>query len=271
MTEKEKTIRLSKVKGELNVSLDRIFEYLDDQGHKLERNPNQKISEDQYRLLLQEFAQDREEKEEAKQVTNTSRTRKETIVLDETVKPAKRERESDQDEILIKDMNSPSAKTPEVKKEKEKEKEKPVEEEVVRAKPEKAVGLKVISKIELEPAKEKKKKKPEPEVKPEPEAEKPKKVSKKKKEEPEVVAETPVAPPEPIAEVEVEKPVEVKEPPAEEVLFRRNVEKLEGPKIMGKIELPVKEERKKPVASSSAEFEAEKKKNAAAFAKRADP
>ncbi len=34
--------------------------------------------------------------------------------------------------------------------------------------------------------------------------------------------------------------------------YETKIEKLEGPKIMGKIELPVKEERKKPVASSTA-------------------
>ena len=48
--------------------------------------------------------------------------------------------------------------------------------------------------------------------------------------------------------------------PEEQVLFRRAVDKLEGPKIMGRIELPVKDDKKKPVASSSAAFEAEKKK-----------
>ena len=56
MAEAKVPIRLSKVKGELNVSLDRIFEYLEEQGHKIERNPNGKITEEQYRLLLKEFA-----------------------------------------------------------------------------------------------------------------------------------------------------------------------------------------------------------------------
>jgi translation initiation factor IF-2 len=66
MTEQEKTIRISKVKGEFNVSLDRIFEFLDEQGFKLDRNPNGKISQDMYNLLVKEFAIDREEKEESK-------------------------------------------------------------------------------------------------------------------------------------------------------------------------------------------------------------
>src|SRR4051812_42003530 len=83
MTEQEKTIRLSKVKGEFNVSITRIFEYLEERGHKLDRNPNGKITEEQYKLLLKEFAQDREEKEESKQVGINTRTKKESIVLED--------------------------------------------------------------------------------------------------------------------------------------------------------------------------------------------
>ena len=115
--ESEKTIRLSKVKGEFNVSLSRIFEYLEEQGYKTDRNPNGKISEEEYRLLLKEFAQDREEKEESKLVGLSTRTKKESIVLDEeTPKTEKREREREQDEILIKDMNA--GKTAEAPREK---------------------------------------------------------------------------------------------------------------------------------------------------------
>src|SRR6185436_20163679 len=115
-----------KVKGEFNVSLDRIFEYLDEQGHKLDRNPNGKISEEQYRLLQKEFEQDREEKEESKQVGINTRTKKESVVLEDAPvsKAQQRQSDRDQEEVLIKDMNSPKA-----TKEKEKEKkEVPAEE-----------------------------------------------------------------------------------------------------------------------------------------------
>src|SRR6266568_2367087 len=108
MSEADKAIRLSKVKGELNVSLDRIFEFLDEKGLKLDRNPNQKISEDMYRALLKEFAQDREEKEESKLVGLTTKTKKESIVLNEEAVKTDRRKDRDQDEILIKDMNNPS-------------------------------------------------------------------------------------------------------------------------------------------------------------------
>ncbi len=269
MTEPEKTIRLSKVKGEFNVSITRIFEYLEEQGHKLDRNPNGKISEEQYKLLLKEFAQDREEKEESKQVGISTRTKKESVVMEDTpiTKAQQRERDRDQEEVLIKDMNSTSSKTnTSAPKEKEKEKEKKQEEEVVRVKAESTVNLKVVSKIDLEDSKPKSKKKKteEPEEK---KVEK-KSTSKKKTEEEPVVETTPVVE----QEVVIETPeVEAPKDKEEEVLYRRTVEKLEGPKIMGKIELPVKDDKKKPVASSSAEFEAEKKRKRRRIRKEGGP
>ncbi len=262
MTE-QATIRLSKVIRELNVSMDHIIDFLKEQGQEIDRNPNTKITEATYRDLLNEFAQDRLEKEEAKQLTTTTRVRKETIALDEeNVKPLKRERE-EQDEVIIKDANQ--TKAPEAPKSKPKpvaEEPKPepvVEEEVIRIKAEPAAGPKILAKIDLGEDKPKKKKKTEAAE----EKTEVKKTSKKKTEEPapvvEPVAETPAV------VVEEEVKVETPEPPVvtapvEEELFRRSVEKLEGPKIMGKIVLPVKDDKKKPVASSNAQFETDKKK-----------
>jgi len=251
----ERNIRLSKVKGELNVSIDRIFEYLDDQGFKLDRNPNQKISEEMYRLLQREFAQDMEEKEESKQVGINVRSRKESITLDDSKAADARKGRDEEDEIRIKDMNSPKATvTPPVAKPVVEKKEKPAEEEVIKAKTE-TVTPKVIGKIDLEEKKPAKKGK----AKTEEEKEKEKKPAAKEKAKPvaEEKVEEPVKKEEPAPQPEIEKP---KEEPKVEELYRRPTEKLEGPKIMGKIELPVKDDRKKPVASSSAQFEAEKKK-----------
>jgi len=261
MTE-QATIRLSKVIRELNVSMDHIIDFLKEQGQEIDRNPNTKITEATYRGLLNEFAQDRLEKEEAKQLTTTTRVRKETIALDEeNVKPLKRERE-EQDEVIIKDANQTKAPEPPKTKTKPVAKEpKPepvVEEEVIRIKAEPAVGPKILAKIDLGEDKSKKKKKTEVAE----EKTEVKKTTKKKTEEPVAVVE-PVA--ESPAFVVEEVKVETPEPPVvgaqgEEELFRRSVEKLEGPKIMGKIELPVKDDKKKPVASSNAQFETDKKK-----------
>ncbi len=307
MAETEKTIRLSKVKGEFNVSLDRIYEYLEDQGFQVERNPNGKISDEMYKSLQDEFAIDREEKEEAKMVGLSTKTRKETITLQDDSRN-KKSAEREQEEVLIKDA-SPSAKPAEKPAPPKEEKPEPVvvppvvetpevpevkaapepvaeitpEPEVVQpvaeekpevkepeTKPEPTIGLKIITKIDLGDTKPRNKgkdqkknnppatntgapKKGKDNVKPEaPKVEPPK--AEKPQPKPEPVAEVkPEAKPEPPAPTEPAKPEEA-------VLFRRSVEKLEGPKIMGRIELPVKEDKKKPVASSSAAFEAEKKK-----------
>ncbi len=258
MAESENKIRISKVKGEFNVSLARLWDYLEEKGQKTDRNPNGKISEEQYSLLLKEFAQDREEKKESKLVGLSTRTKKETVEMPEEVSTKAQQRaiERDQEEVLIKDMNSTTSKTaPTPEKEKPKKVVEKQEEEVVRVKAESKVNLKVISKIDLEPAKTKAKKKKVEEPAPEPEPEK--KVSVPVVEVPEPVIEVPVP------EVIPDKP--------EEVLYRRSVEKLEGPKIMGKIELPVKEDKKKPVASSSAEFEAAKKRKRRRIRKEGGP
>ena len=131
----------------------------------------------------------------------------------------------------------------------------PKEEEVIRVKAEK-VGVTVVSKIDLVEEKPKKKKA----AAAEPEAPKKKTVKKKVEE----VVEEVVAPVEevitPVVEMPVVEPEAKPEAKPEEELYRRTVEKLEGPKIMGRIELPVKEEKKKPVASSNAQFETDKKK-----------
>ena len=284
MAESENKIRISKVKGEFNVSLARIWDYLEELGHKIERNPNGKISDEQYRLLLKEFAQDREEKEESKLVGLSTRTKKESVEMSEepNTKASQRAQERDQEEVLIKDMNSGSSKSAPEKEKPKKVKEKK-EEEITRVKTEPAVTLKVVDKIDLEPAKTKAKKKKEEDDKAAAEETEKKAAATKKKKAPEPVAEEPVVVPPPVEEVvvppapaeqvvetEVAKPETPPEKP-EEVLYRRTVEKLEGPKIMGKIILPVKDDKKKPVASSSAEFEAEKKRKRRRIRKEGGP
>jgi translation initiation factor IF-2 len=260
----ENKIRISKVKGEFNVSLSRLWDYLEEQGHKVDRNPNGKISDEQYRLLLEEFAQDREEKEESKLVGLNTRTKKESVEMEDS-RPNQRAQERAQEEVIIKDMNSGSAKSSE--KEKTKKAAPKKEEEIVRIKAEPTVNLKVVDKIDLGPAKKPKKKKeeeaPEAEKKPK------KKKEEKEKEKEEVVLPVQETPAPEI--VEPPKPEEPAQEKPEEVLYRRSVEKLEGPKIMGKIELPVKDDKKKPVASSSAEFEAEKKRKRRRIRKEGGP
>ena len=52
MSEAAKTLRLSKVAKEFNLSLGKIVEFLSTKGHKVENNPNAKIGDEEYGLLM---------------------------------------------------------------------------------------------------------------------------------------------------------------------------------------------------------------------------
>ena len=62
-----KVVRLSKAAREFNISLDSIVGFLTNKGHEVERNPNAKLSPEMYDLLSQEFHDEKEVKENAKQ------------------------------------------------------------------------------------------------------------------------------------------------------------------------------------------------------------
>jgi translation initiation factor IF-2 len=262
MSESTNTKRLSKVAKDFNVGISTIVDFLSGKGHEIGSNPNTKISEEIYIILLKEFASDKSAKEEASKIGLSSR-RKETAEEERKPEPKKAKEE----EVVIKETVSVAAESKKpAAKEKEKEKEKEPEpeveqpkEEVVKAKPEKEVGVKVTGKIDLDAMNTKtrpdKKAAKEKEKEKEAEEEKPKSKSKAKtKAEPEVepVKETPP----PVAEEPVK---ETKTPEKKEDFYATKVEKLEGPTILGKIELPVKDDRKKPVASSSS-YDTEKGK-----------
>ena len=68
--------RLSKVARELNVGISTIVEYLGSQGKEVSSNPNTKIGEDLYLILLQEFQKEKFEKEKADNVVIDQSERK---------------------------------------------------------------------------------------------------------------------------------------------------------------------------------------------------
>jgi hypothetical protein len=72
MSEAEKTIRLSKVARELNIGVHTIVDFLSSKGVKVDNNPNAKIGEDGYRLLLKEFQSEKTAKEESQLLILTS-------------------------------------------------------------------------------------------------------------------------------------------------------------------------------------------------------
>jgi len=210
-----KKIRLNKVLREFNISLDRAVEYLGSKGFEVEARPTTKISDEEYKVLFEEFQTDKSKKVEAKEVGEEKRKEKEELRL---------EREREQEE-----------------KQAQKEPSKVVKAEA------KLEGLKPVGKIDLEGAKEKK-------VKEDPKEEKaevaptPKKEEVKVKEETPKVAETPKEEPK---KVEKEAPVakkaeEPKETPARQEAetksdpdrVKTKYQKLDGPNFTGeKIDL----------------------------------
>ncbi len=293
-----KATRLSKIARELNVGITTIVEYLHKKGHRIESDPNTKISPEQYSLLIQEYSSDLNEKKKSETFSlRNLREKKESITLDDIQETSEPEEE---EELLIKDSSSQSTSKPEKKKE-EKIEEKPVAE--------KGPEVKVVGKVDLELLKGKKPKAAEKakeevpvaeetkkvkEEEPEQEAEKEKKpgsgvkvvgkidleTTKKKtkgkakadaKEEKvsDEVPEAPAAKDEKISETPVEETEEAADVKEEEVIVSPAVdenmivtrfEKLSGPTVIGHINLPTREIKKKPVASSSQNPQADKKK-----------
>ncbi|MFN5251314.1 MAG: translation initiation factor IF-2 [Bacteroidota bacterium] len=222
--------RLAKVAGELNRSAKDLAEFLKGKGFDVEPKPTTKISEEMHNLLLNEFSADKAAKEEANQL-KTMRDAKATPPPAPKVVPP----------VAKKEEAAPVVKeTPVVVPEPPVEKEPEVKAEPEKIETEKTIvgGPKILGKIDLTPKKPAKEKKvvkeeaPVPPPAPEPLAEK----------EEEVVVET-IPTPTPEPEPEVVAPVV---PPAVEgavededvAKYETQFEKLSGPKVLGKIELP---------------------------------
>jgi len=98
-----KVIRLSKVARELNVGIGTIVDFLHKKGINIEANPNTKISEEHYALLLKEYSKDLSLKKEIEKIDLSHLKEKhETVTL-----KIEEEEEIDNDiddETLIKDL-----------------------------------------------------------------------------------------------------------------------------------------------------------------------
>lgn len=283
----EKTMRLSQVARKLNVGLSSIVDFLAEKGFEVESSPNGKVTGEQFSMLSREFAESASEKEEASGLSIG--TKHVEVGRDvESPKPAKK---SDDEEVLIKNLSADNVSAdqkPEKKPEKVEQKPEKAEVESSKLK-----GIKVLGKIDLDAKKkvEPKEEKVEvPETKSEPKEEKieapetkpepaPKKEEEKATPEPEVKAEEKeeVKVEEPVAEVK-DKAVadetpeqsatddtstkeEKSEKPEEDEVIEAKGHKLQGLKVVGKIELPKeKDRRSKPVASSDNRNKNDKKK-----------
>ena len=63
----------------LNISIDRVADFLESKGHKIEKRPTTKISKDLYNLLCEEFQVDADKKIASKEVVEAKNKEKEEI------------------------------------------------------------------------------------------------------------------------------------------------------------------------------------------------
>lgn len=264
-----KSINLLKAAKELNIGLSTAVESLSKKGFKVDAKPNTKLSEEMYGALLQEYQGDKIVREEARQIVIGK------IRRDDAASPAperqepRREKEFEQEEILIKNTGSSFGHTPAAEKPKEAAAEKPAPEAPKEEKP--VSGVKVVGKIDLDALNRRPKQEvkaaeaPKEEVKeaaPEPvvtQKEEPKAEPKEEVKEVSPVAEIPVVQEErkaaaaPVEEVKAEvkaEPADIVEPAPVE----KPVEAVSAPESVA----PVKEENieaAKPAASANQNME----------------
>jgi translation initiation factor IF-2 len=240
MTE-EKGARLQKAAKELNISIDTIVEFLAGKGIDCPRQPNTKLDGAAYELLLNNFSQDKQAKDKSKALS-INREKHVTISIDDAARERRETAEEQEEGVLIKNVVA----APEVKETPAEPPAPPAKPKVAPPEPEapkERTGPVILGKIELA-----KPKPPKPKEKPVEKAPAPKVEVKA----PEKIE--PVAPP----AAPVEKPV--KPEPVEEKPERieTRVQKLEGPKITGKLDLTQFERKKTPVASSNEDKQTEK-------------
>lgn len=232
----DKMIRASQAARKLNVGLHTVIEFLGKKGHVVENNPNAKLTPEQFALLSKEYASSATEKLEASTL-HIGVKHVENIVI-EPEKEVSKKKVEEEESILIKNVGAKEVKPKEEPKPTKVEQEKP-----------KLEGLKVVDKIDLEKKPKTAKKEEEPkkvvakaEPVAEPEAPKVKEVVKEQEKEKEVVKEE-VAP---VAKEEVTEKVEEK--PQE--VIKATADKLQGLKVLDKIQLPTDKKKDNPVASS---------------------
>lgn len=168
----EKAIRINKVLRELNITLDRVVDYLKEQGIAIESNVNTKISQDIYEVLCTQFSLEKGTKEATKELGEKKRKEKEISLLERQ----KDIKEKQEDEIIkvpktvIKspvpigkiDLTQKNKKTPPKEKEEPPQKENPPKatpakkEKLIKAEPQKSEDKKPEIVVESEKQPEKK-------------------------------------------------------------------------------------------------------------------
>ena len=99
-------IRLNKIAKELNVGINTIVEFLHKKGFVVDANPNSKIDNNQYAMLIKEYSSDMLAKKQVEKQVETEKKRKETITAGKEQKrkaeqPAQENREKEKQGLKI--------------------------------------------------------------------------------------------------------------------------------------------------------------------------
>ena len=216
-----KMIRLGQASRKLNVGHNTILDFLSEKGFKVENNPNAKLTAEQFAMLSKEFASSASEKREASGLTIGIKHTEDVTI--ESENEASRKKSEEDEQILIKNLGSTEIKP----------KEEPKQPEKVGLEKTKLEGIKVLGKIDLEKKKEK-----------EEAAESAVDEGKEKVKE---------------AEGAKKETAPEKEEKKEQELIKAKANKLQGLKVVDRIELPEKK-KDQPVASSDKREDSRKRR-----------
>lgn len=208
----EGSIRIKKAATEFNISVAHVADHLAAKGFTVDSNPNAKITDEMYSVLLRDFGQDKKIKEQAAAIS-IGRQGKEDVVLDKKDFAAPAPSEPEADEVLIKGLSKPAPA--------------PAPREVA-AEGDKS-GLKVLGKIDLASL-NKPKTKPAPEPAPAPKVETPKAEAPK--------AQAPKAEASKVEEAPAPKPAPVEEAPAPAPVAEKPAASAPAPAAVPKAEQP---------------------------------
>jgi len=262
MTSDVKATRLSKAAREFNVGISTIVEFLHKKGFSLDQNPNTKIPQEAYLLLVKEYSTDIRAKKESENLGLKGFYKKrESLTIEDVVEKEPADEQEPEEEIIVKDLSGTpyniDIKT-EVKKAEIKVVGKIDIEGLSKSRTETtAEKEQPKSDLQAEETKEPKVKETKTPQKEDPKAEK----KKSKKETAKTVSKKPASE-QKISEkreevkevVEKPKPSKPKAPEEPKVkIFRTesSSSKLSGPTVVGKIDLPVEEKKKTPAFQST--------------------
>ena len=109
MTEDNKATRLSKAAREFNVGIPTIVEFLNKKGFDIDQNPNTKIPQEAYALLVKEYSSDLKVKKESESIgLKEFSKKKESLSIDNLSEKENQDESKQEEEVIIKDPTGTS-------------------------------------------------------------------------------------------------------------------------------------------------------------------